>query len=318
MKTFRRPFWQANTSRVLIKVVIIAGIFFVLLMYWATNSLWACLLMLSILCIMCFPAFFTQYFYVTLTDDQLILKNGVYTFWQKVYLYQEIEKVEIKSSSNFFMKVLTKDQKTFVWDYVIDLVDPRDFDELVAMIRAKGIIVETAGFDTGYPNRNQYKIEETCNVLDVDAKKFRQSLWNTSLFKVNFMLTFIVTMILAPLVFVTTQSVWALLGSIGFFYLLFPIYFTRHFYVILSADKLIIKNGVYSSMQKEYLYGDIAQVKIKQSNNIYMQVFTKKDEVKVKRYCIDVVAPKDYKLLVEMIKAKGIVVEAEGIERYLS
>ena len=83
-------------------------------------------------------------------------------------------------------------------------------------------------------------------------------------------------------------------------------------------DKLIIKNGVYSSMQKEYLYGDIARVKIKQSNNIYMQVFTKKDEEKVKRYCIDVVAPKDYRELVEMIKAKGIAVETEGLEAYLS
>lgn len=318
MKIFRRSFWQANTSRVLIKVVIIAGIFFVLLMYWATNSLWACLLMLSILCIMCFPVFFTQYFYVTLTDDQLILKNGVYIFWQKVYLYQEIEKVEIKSSSNFFMKVLTKDRKTFVWDYVIDLVDPKDFDELVEMIRAKGIVVETAGFDTVYPNRNQYRIEETCNVLDVDVKKFRQSLWNTSLIRKNLTCTVIITILLAPFVLVITQSVWACLGSICFFYLLFPIYFTLHFYVILSADKLIIKNGVYSFMQKGYLYGDIARVKIKRGNNIYMQVFTKKDEVKVKRYCIDVVAPKDYRELVEMIKAKGIAVETEGLEAYLS
>ena len=64
-------------------------------------------------------------------------------------------------------------------------------------------------------------------------------------------------------------------------------------------DKLIIKNGVYSSMQKEYLYGDIARVKIKQSNNIY-------------------IAPKDYRELVEMIKAKGIAVETEGLEAYLS
>ena len=318
MKIFRRPFWQANTSRVFIRMAIIAGIFFVLLMYWATNSLWCCLLMLSIWGIMCFPAFFTQYFYVTLTDDQLILKNGVYTFWQKIYLYQEIEKVEIKPSLNFYMKVLTKDRKTFVWDYVIDLVDPKDFDELVEVIRAKGIVVETAGFDTVYPNRNQYKIEETCNVPDVDVKKFRQSLWNTSLIRKNLTCTVIITILLAPFVLVITQSVWACLGSIWVFYLLFPIYFTRHFYVILSADKLIIKNGVYSSMQKEYLYGDIARVKIKQTNNIYMQVFTKKDEVEVKRYCIDVVAPKDYKELVEMIKAKGIAVETEGLEAYLS
>ncbi len=149
-------------------------------------------------------------------------------------------------------------------------------------------------------------------------KTFRQSLWNTSLFKTNFILTFIVTMMLLPIILVTTRSVWICLGVDLACYILFPIYFTRHFYVILSADKLIIKNGVYSSMRKEYLYGDVARVKITRGRNIHMQVFTKKDEVKVKRYCIDVVAPKDYKELVEMIKTKGIAEETEGLEAYLS
>ena len=92
-------------------------------------------------------------------------------------------------------------------------------------------------------------------------KTFRQSLLNTSLFKVNFMLTFVVGTMLGAVALVVTQSVWACLG---------------------------------------------------------MQVFTKKDEVKVKRYCIDLVAPKDYKELVGMIKARGIVVETEGLEKYLS
>lgn len=149
-------------------------------------------------------------------------------------------------------------------------------------------------------------------------KIFRQSLLNTSLFKVDFMLTFMVTMILLPTILVTTRSVWICLGVDLACYMLFLVYFTRHFYVILSADKLIIKNGVYSSMRKEYLYGDVARVKIVQGRNIHLQVFTKKDEVKVKRYCIDVVAPKDYKKLVEMIRAKGIAVETEGLEKYLS
>jgi len=318
MKIFRRPFWQAHTSKVFIKMAIIGGIFFILLCYWATSSLWACLLMLLVWSLMCFPAFFFQYFYVILTDDQLILKNSIYTFWQKAYFYHEIVKVEIKPSINFYMKVRTRKRKIFVWDYVIDLVDPKDFDELVEMIRAKGIIVETDGFDTWYPNRNQHKVEAVCNYSDVDVKTFRQSLWNTSLVKKNLTFTVIATILLAPAVLITTQSVWACLGCVLLGYMLFPIYFTRHFYVILSADKLIIKNGVYSSMRKEYLYGDVARVKITRGRNIHMQVFTKKDEVKVKRYCIDVVAPKDYKELVEMIKTKGIAEETEGLEAYLS
>lgn len=95
-------------------------------------------------------------------------------------------------------------------------------------------------------------------------------------------------------------------------------YFTKHFYVLLLTDRLVLKNGVYSFMRREYLFKDVVKIRMKRNRNIYMQVFTKKDEEKVKSYCIDVVAPKDYKLLIEMLIIKGIVVETEGLEMYLS
>ena len=100
--------------------------------------------------------------------------------------------------------------------------------------------------------------------------------------------------------------------------MMFLLYFTRHFYVLLLTDRLILKNGVYSLTRREYLFKDVVKIKIKRDRNIYMQVFTRKDEEKVKLYCIDVVAPKDYKLLVEMLIIKGVVVETEGLEMYLS
>lgn len=316
MKIYRRPFWQANTSKVFIKMVIIAGVCLALLVYWATNVLWACLLFLFIWSFS-LPMLFTQYFYVILTDDQLIFKNSIYTFWHKSYFFRDIAKIEIKPSINFYMKVLTKKRKTFVWDYVIDSVDPKDYDEIVNRIRAEGITVETAGFDTRYPNRNLHKEEKSCSCFNVDMEIFRQSLWNTSLVKMNLTFTVIVSTSFAPVILITTQSMWICLAFVLSCYALFPIYFIRHFYVVLFPDKLVIKNGVYSFMQKEYYFADIMKIKIERKKNIYMQVFTKTGEERVSRYCIDVVAPKDYGLLVEMIKLKGILVEIEGLDVHL-
>lgn len=49
------------------------------------------------------------------------------------------------------------------------------------------------------------------------------------------------------------------------------------------------------------LFKDVAKIKIKQDKNIYIQVFVREDEEKIKLYYVDVVAPKDYKLLVGML-----------------
>lgn len=46
MKTFRRSFWKASTSRVDMLMMLILDIVAIFLIYWATSSVWACLLML--------------------------------------------------------------------------------------------------------------------------------------------------------------------------------------------------------------------------------------------------------------------------------
>ena len=317
MKTFRRPFWQATTSKWYITFTVIMAILITPFVYFATYSLGVCLLLLLIWSLACFPIYFTQYFYVVLTDDQLILRNSIYTFWHKEYFYKDITKVEIKPSTNIFMKVHLEKPRTFSGTYVIDLVAPVDYDELIDCLRAKGVVVETAGLDIRFPDRNKRKTSGISREND-SVNVFRQSLWNTSLFKTNFILTAIGTTLFAPAIFLTTRSVWLCLGFIFLGYMMFLLYFTRHFYVLLLTDRLILKNGVYSLTRREYLFKDVVKIKIKRDRNIYIQVFTRKDEEKVKLYCIDVVAPKDYKLLVEMLIIKGVVVETEGLEMYLS
>jgi len=162
MKTFRRPFWQATTSKWYITFTVIIAILITPFVYFATHSLGACLLLLLIWSLVCFPIYFTQYFYVVLTDDQLILRNSIYTFWHKEYFYKDITKVEIKPSTNIFMKVHLEKPRTFSGTYVIDLVAPVDYDELIDCLRAKGVIVETAGLDIRFPSRNKRKTSVIC------------------------------------------------------------------------------------------------------------------------------------------------------------
>ena len=157
MKTFRRSFWQATTSKWYITFTVIVAILITPFVYFATHSLGACLLLLLIWSLVCFPIYFTQYFYVMLMDDQLILKNSIYTFWHKEYFYKDITKVEIKPSTNIFMKVHLEKPRTFSGTYVIDLVAPVDYDELIDCLRAKDVIVETAGLDIRFPDRNKRK-----------------------------------------------------------------------------------------------------------------------------------------------------------------
>ena len=99
------------------------------------------------------------------------------------------------------------------------------------------------------------------------------------------------------------------------------IFISQLYYIILTDTTLIIQNRVYSFWRKEVRYVDIVKVKIKwwqDRTYPYMKIITRKPSGISWRYTIDLVDPQDYKALVEAIEAKGVTVETEGIERYLS
>ena len=116
-------------------------------------------------------------------------------------------------------------------------------------------------------------------------------------------------------------TIRGILASIVFVFILVQLYISRLYYVILRDDKLIVQNGVYSFWRKEVRYVDIVKVKIKwwqDRTYPYMKIIMRKSSGISWRYTIDLVDPQDYKALVEAIEAKGVTVETEGIERYLS
>ena len=116
-------------------------------------------------------------------------------------------------------------------------------------------------------------------------------------------------------------TIRGILASIVFVFILVQLYISRLYYVVLRDDKLIVQNGVYSFWRKEVRYVDIVKVKIKwwqDRTYPYMKIITRKSSGISWRYTIDLVDPQDYKALVEAIEGKGVTVETEGIERYLS
>lgn len=323
MKTFRRSFWQATTSKWYITFTVIVAILITPFVYFATHSLGACLLLLLIWSLMCFPIYFTQYFYVILTDDQLILKNSIYTFWYKEYFYKDITKVEIKPSTNIFMKVHLEKPRTFSGTYVIDLVAPVDYDELIDCLRAKGVVVETAGLDIRFSDRNKRKISVISRKNDTN-KVFRRSFWAAC--NVNSMIIpWVVGSIFCYFLMIEDGiDPSRLLSFYGFLFLGTPTlgvltyFFVSEFYVILSDDALILKNAICPFWTKKVFYGDPVKLKI-----IYLSGYTIPYIQIIRgarkfawRYYLDRVRLKDFPAIIDYLREKGIEVHVNGMEYF--
>lgn len=147
MKTFRCSFRKSNA----IFEVKVFAILFTLLgipTFFSVefNVPGFLFLVIFLLCIV--HILISRFFYVILTDDELIIKNGIYPFWKKKTRYVDIVKVRIKWYAEYpYMRVFTKKNSRFFWQYTIDLIDSRDYAALIEAIKAKGVTVETEGIE---------------------------------------------------------------------------------------------------------------------------------------------------------------------------
>ena len=94
--------------------------------------------------------FFVSEFYVILSDDALIIKNGICPFWKKKVYYNDMVKVKIiyygGGPSIPFMKIATtKAQRS--GRYYLDRVRLKDFPEIIDFLREKGIEVYVKGME---------------------------------------------------------------------------------------------------------------------------------------------------------------------------
>ena len=87
----------------------------------------------------------STFFYIELTENELILKNAVCRFWHKAYPYQTITRIKLKNSGGLTqtrLQIINGQKK--LGCYVIDLVSPDDYKILIEDLQRKGIVVEVS------------------------------------------------------------------------------------------------------------------------------------------------------------------------------
>ena len=156
MKIYRRSIWK-TTFRVLLQIWLVVVILVVLLefclnyFYHATIFYGLKGLVNGCLCLIFFILFsflasvFVNFYYLILTRDELIICNSFLFGWEKRFGYDSIERVRFRHSpvgywEHCMIQIYRplKRRRSFT----IDLVDPRDYQEIVDTFRAKGIEVE--------------------------------------------------------------------------------------------------------------------------------------------------------------------------------
>lgn len=138
MKIYRCSFWKAGTTSLIIQM------FIMFILVNLIISSFEFFLYYFLLVSWLIPLCITQYFYVTLADNELILKNGILPFWKRSYNYNDITKVKLiylGGMTHVYMQVKTKNKKGW-WRYVIDLVHDKQYRSLIKDLEDMGIEVE--------------------------------------------------------------------------------------------------------------------------------------------------------------------------------
>lgn len=147
MKVYRRSFWETEEVRT-VKPVFGFALVFAFLYFYSIDYPWELYVCYTL--VMVFLFFFPpiSFFYVILYDDRVVVQNGICPFWKREYFYKNMEKIVLAwpgGVAKHFMQFFSNGKKS--WHYLLDMVDPKDYQEIVDAIREKGVLVETKNLD---------------------------------------------------------------------------------------------------------------------------------------------------------------------------
>lgn len=100
--------------------------------------------------------------------------------------------------------------------------------------------------------------------------------------------------------------------------LFYGIVFLSEFYIIFSNDALILKNAICPFWRKKFFYQDPIKIKIIYLSGYtipYMQIMRGTRKL-AWRYYLDRVRLKDFPVVIDLLKAKGMQVDVEGMEYF--
>ena len=100
--------------------------------------------------------------------------------------------------------------------------------------------------------------------------------------------------------------------------LFYGIVFLSEFYIIFSNDALILKNAICPFWRKKFFYQDPVKIKIIYLGGYtipYMQIMRGTRKL-AWRYYLDRVRLKDFPVVIDLLRAKGMQVDVEGMEYF--
>ena len=153
-------------------------------------------------------------------------------------------------------------------------------------------------------------------------KTFRNSFWSGRWVQSIFM-PWTVVNILCVLIVMNNVDFTKLFPWYGLIMLLpnllfYGIVFLSEFYIIFSNDALILKNAICPFWRKKFFYQDPIKIKIIYLSGYtipYMQIMRGTRKL-AWRYYLDRVRLKDFPVVIDLLRAKGMQVDVEGMEYF--
>ena len=156
----------------------------------------------------------------------------------------------------------------------------------------------------------------------IDMKIFRDSFWLGRWVQAIFIPWTVVSILFV--LFVMSNVDYAKLFSWCGLIILLPnllfygIVFLSEFYIIFSNDALILKNAICPFWRKKFFYQDPIKIKIIYLSGYtipYMQIMRGTRKL-AWRYYLDRVRLKDFPVVIDFLRAKGMQVDVEGMEYF--
>ena len=153
-------------------------------------------------------------------------------------------------------------------------------------------------------------------------KTFRNSFWSGRWVQSIF-ITWTVANVLCVLIVMNNVDFTKLFSWYGLIILLpnllfYGIVFLSEFYIIFSNDALILKNAICPFWRKKFFYQYPIKIKIIYLSGYtipYMQIMRGTRKL-AWRYYLDRVRLKDFPVVIDLLRAKGMQVDVEGMEYF--
>ena len=141
MKVYSKSIWQTLLFSVFIVPYIVMVVYMRIENGHPYNSFqnWSIVIFTLFFLITCY----TSLNYIILYDDRIVMKNKIYFFWSKTYMFKDIERLIVRndiSRARIYFRFVSKGKKSR--KYVFDATRDKDMQTIIEYMIEKKVNVE--------------------------------------------------------------------------------------------------------------------------------------------------------------------------------